>query len=415
MEINIIKLKEYASQCTLLYLEDDELIRTQTVDFLHRFFNNITVEVDGEKGLNAYKNSKFDIVITDINMPNMNGIEMIEKVLSINEAQKIMVTSAYNDSENLMKLINLNVHHFILKPFNNKQFLIQLYYLVEQIVMHRKSHIYESIVKKIVQMVDIGIIVIENSVITMTNQAFLDIGNFKDINTLKLEAPQIGIIFQQSEECLTTINNNDFIQSLINAPEYERKVRVEDEKYGFKEYQVGFIELEESQHYALTFTNITAIHHDMLKDEHTLLPNKKGVLEAFEVQKNSLESSKVLLVKINNFDRLMQWYGKSTAIQTEKEAAKFLLNFGEKHLKKAYLGYFDRNRFIFLLKEDCKISTLDQLHEYGFKHNAEILEEHINPEMNFHLRFNYKVFQLQKHNTHLEYEFELTNLFDSLD
>lgn len=417
MEININKLKEYASQCSLLYVEDDAIIRDQTVDFLGRFFDNIMVASDGEKGLDIYKDKdkEFDIIISDINMPNMNGIEMIEKILLINENQKIMVTSAYNDSENLMKLINLNIHHFILKPFNNKQFLIQLYHLAEQIVVRRKAQMYKIMANKIVQMVDIGIVVIENSIITMANQAFLDIGSFQDLDTLKLESPQIGIIFQQSGNCLTSIDNIDFIRSLIDSPHNQRKVRIEDQEHGFKEYQVGYIELEENMHYVLTFTNITAIHQDILKDDHTNLPNKKALLEAFEVHKNAFGNAKTLLVKINNFNRLMQWYGKSSAIETEQEAAKFLLKFGEKQLENAYLGYFDRNRFVFLLKDDYTLAILNQLHEYGFKHNAKIIDEHANSEMNFHLRFSYEICHVQKHNSVVEYEFELASLFDSMD
>ena len=80
MDINIVKLKKYASACSVLYVEDDEVIRTATASFLGRFFSDIVLAEDGEIGLEKYKEREFDIVITDINMPNMNGIEMIEAI-----------------------------------------------------------------------------------------------------------------------------------------------------------------------------------------------------------------------------------------------------------------------------------------------------------------------------------------------
>ena len=67
MDINIVKLKEYAKDCSVLYVEDDELIRTQTASFLGRFFPNIDLAEDGLEGLKKYKKGSYDIVISDIN------------------------------------------------------------------------------------------------------------------------------------------------------------------------------------------------------------------------------------------------------------------------------------------------------------------------------------------------------------
>ena len=139
IEINIVKLKKYASECSVLYVEDDELIRTQTASFLGRFFSDIVLAEDGEIGLKKYKSRKFDVVITDINMPNMNGIEMITAIKDIEYEQKIIVTSAYNDSQYLMSLINLNVNRFVLKPFNNKQFLYVLYKIAEELTFNKEN------------------------------------------------------------------------------------------------------------------------------------------------------------------------------------------------------------------------------------------------------------------------------------
>ena len=117
IDINIVKLKKYASICSVLYVEDDGVIREATASFLGRFFPDVVLAEDGEEGINLYKSRAFDVVITDINMPHMNGIEMIQDIKEINYEQPIIVTSAYNDSENLMKLIELDVDRFVLKPF----------------------------------------------------------------------------------------------------------------------------------------------------------------------------------------------------------------------------------------------------------------------------------------------------------
>jgi len=126
MDINIFKLKKYATVCSVLYVEDYEIIRTQIADFLGRFFSDVVLANDGKEGLAKYKERAFDVVITDINMPNINGIEMIKAIKEINEKQIVIVTSANYESDYLLSLINLEITHFIQKTFNNKEFLYTL-------------------------------------------------------------------------------------------------------------------------------------------------------------------------------------------------------------------------------------------------------------------------------------------------
>ncbi|MDA7818381.1 response regulator [Sulfurimonas sp.] len=106
----------------VLYIEDDIEIRNSTSQFLNTFFNVVDTAIDGLDGLEKYKsfhkenNSYYHLIITDINMPNMNGIELSKNILKINPDQTILVISAYNDSNNLIEMINLHISHFTPKP-----------------------------------------------------------------------------------------------------------------------------------------------------------------------------------------------------------------------------------------------------------------------------------------------------------
>lgn len=144
VEINLVKLKNYGEDISVLYVEDDELIREQTKIFLARFFPKIEVAVDGKDGLDKFKIQKYNLVISDINMPNMNGIEMIKAIRELEPEQIVLVTSAYNDSEYLMQLINLEVMRFISKPFENKPFLIVLYKIVQELISKKEKQRLEN-------------------------------------------------------------------------------------------------------------------------------------------------------------------------------------------------------------------------------------------------------------------------------
>jgi len=82
----------------------------------------VTAE-NGVQALEAFQSEEFILVITDINMPEMTGIDLIRSIQKSHPQQAILVTSAYSDSGNLIPLINLGIGSFILKPLDWKLFL----------------------------------------------------------------------------------------------------------------------------------------------------------------------------------------------------------------------------------------------------------------------------------------------------
>ena len=109
-------LKEKAKNISVLYVEDEEILRITTADFLSKLFQKVEVAVDGKDGLDKYLHAKYDIVITDITMPNMNGLELISSIRKYNLHQEIIVMSAHTDQVN-----TADVAGFIFKPVEMNQ------------------------------------------------------------------------------------------------------------------------------------------------------------------------------------------------------------------------------------------------------------------------------------------------------
>ncbi|MEJ5167859.1 MAG: response regulator [Arcobacteraceae bacterium] len=118
---------------TVLLVEDEESVRIKTAQMLKDLFLTVNTAQDGEDGLNLYKNfytsgnKYYDIVITDINMPNLDGLSMVEKMLEINQEQEVIMVSAYGDYEKLQKIINFGIKNYIKKPIEIDEFLEKLY------------------------------------------------------------------------------------------------------------------------------------------------------------------------------------------------------------------------------------------------------------------------------------------------
>ncbi|RLA72195.1 MAG: DNA-binding response regulator [Epsilonproteobacteria bacterium] len=111
---------------SLLLVEDYEPLRRDMTELLEDLFLTVESASNGEEGLQLYKeyhathNDKFDIVISDIQMPIMDGIELSNAVLKLNENQQIIILSSHTDSDYLLRLINLGIAQFIPKPITSE-------------------------------------------------------------------------------------------------------------------------------------------------------------------------------------------------------------------------------------------------------------------------------------------------------
>jgi DNA-binding response OmpR family regulator len=117
-------IEKYDKDISILYVEDNEKARISTLNILTKYFNKIDVCVDGYEGLQKFQadDTNYDVIITDLDMPVMDGLEMIAKVREISDEIYIVIFSTYNDSEYFIESINLGIDGYILKPFNIKQF-----------------------------------------------------------------------------------------------------------------------------------------------------------------------------------------------------------------------------------------------------------------------------------------------------
>lgn len=125
MNINLKDIVSVSKGLKLLYVEDNEEVREQTVKMLDNFFDDITEAVDGEDGLTKYKeaNGTYDLIISDINMPHLDGVDMSREILSIDPKQLIIIITAFNEKEQIARLDEIEIVDYLHKPVEFKQFI----------------------------------------------------------------------------------------------------------------------------------------------------------------------------------------------------------------------------------------------------------------------------------------------------
>ncbi|WP_245394748.1 two-component system response regulator [Sulfurospirillum diekertiae] len=140
MTISLKDLLTLTSSLRILYVEDDVVLRENTIALLHDLFGEIHEASDGNEALLLYKKSEnfYDIVITDLNMPQMNGMDLIKNIQIINPKQPIIVVSAHNETEYFLESIRNNVNGYILKPIDFNQ-LVETIYKVASLVKERQE------------------------------------------------------------------------------------------------------------------------------------------------------------------------------------------------------------------------------------------------------------------------------------
>jgi len=137
---------------SVLYVEDNLLMQVKTKSLLENFFDQVDVVEDGEKAFVAYQTKKYDIVITDLNMPKKDGIRFIRDIRELNQEQAIIVISAHSDSHKLLELISLGISSFVLKPISLERLIDAIDSVVGKIHLKQitENHMIEQ--SKLAQM-----------------------------------------------------------------------------------------------------------------------------------------------------------------------------------------------------------------------------------------------------------------------
>jgi YesN/AraC family two-component response regulator len=241
---------EKLQNISILYVEDDESIREELVDILEMDVGKLYVASDGIEGLELFKKHRPDIILTDIQMPRMDGLEMSELIREFDYDVPIIITTAFNDPSFLIRAIDIGVDKYVTKP-------IDLHKLEETIYRSAKTIFQQRVIDEQIELSQISMnrsydmIFVTGKDFSFMNKSFL---NYLGYKTLQ-EFEQSGIcicehILDETKE-LTCQTKDDWIRFMEKNPTLEHIVylaKCEDDKKIVAPYKVEhkyFSELEQ--------------------------------------------------------------------------------------------------------------------------------------------------------------------------
>jgi PAS domain S-box-containing protein len=179
--IDVNEVIKYSKDLKLLYVEDNEDAREMTTMILEDFFDSIIIAVDGEDGYNKFQENDIDLIITDINMPKLNGLEMAGKIRELDDDVSIVVLSAHNEDSFFIDSIEIGINGYLLKPIDINQFCNLIYRVIQKFkyITQSKSNLY--LLQEYQEATNSSSIVSKTNlkgIITFVNDAFCDISGY---------------------------------------------------------------------------------------------------------------------------------------------------------------------------------------------------------------------------------------------
>jgi len=132
-------MSSYSNQITMLYVEDEDDVREGYTRALKRISKDLVTAQNGEIGLEKYKEFFPDMIVSDIKMPVMNGIDMIKAIKDINPEAKIIFTTAHSESGYLLEAIDIQVDGYLLKPVNKKALINLVEKVAKNIIVEKEN------------------------------------------------------------------------------------------------------------------------------------------------------------------------------------------------------------------------------------------------------------------------------------
>ncbi|HET6419046.1 MAG TPA: EAL domain-containing protein [Geobacteraceae bacterium] len=125
---------------TLLYVEDNEAVRKLVALLISRRFPQfrLVLAENGREGLDLYTELRPDLILTDIQMPVMDGIEMARRIKALDKGARIILITAFGDVDSLVESINLGINYYVMKPIKTEKLTGAIEQSLNDILMERQ-------------------------------------------------------------------------------------------------------------------------------------------------------------------------------------------------------------------------------------------------------------------------------------
>jgi len=348
--------KSILNKINILYVEDEDEVRTLTSNVLSKFVNSVVLACHGKEGLEIFEKyngegsslDDFDLIVTDINMPKMDGLEMLEEIYKIDHNIPAIVTTAHNDADFLKHAINLRVRGYVSKPLNLHDLIDTILLAVESTFLKKKlleanKNLESQIEEKTLELRSIldsqenMILVMDKDRLSSVNKTLLDFIGVATIEEYKEKYPSICDMFAQNDNYFHATDDSTWIEDISALDSINRMVKIKNYKNEKRIFQVNIKEFfYNTTHYVVSFTDITELKqytyelkYQATHDNLTKLYNRQKLNDDFNKEILREERYKhglsLIMLDIDDFKQINDTYGHDVGDVVLKDISNIIL------------------------------------------------------------------------------------------
>ncbi len=312
---------------SVLYVEDSQESREEMLVFLNLKVKKIWTAENGLQALKTFSEVKPDLIISDLDMPQMNGIEMVKEIRKENRNVPIIIVSEKCDFNYVIQAFNSGVKHFLEKPVDFSQLEACLAGYEKDIQYEKAIVKQKNLIKAILDFQENMIVLTNGKEILNVNKKFADFFGFQDLKDIDLSD-----FFVREEGYIYNIDGNNWLEYLLGSSNIAHKVKLLGKNRS--ESQIFFIQINqfemEENYFIISFSDITelekekkVIEHQAETDHLTNLYNRlkfENVLSQ-ECIRSSRYKNKLgmIMIDIDNFKKINDSYGHLAGDNVLKE------------------------------------------------------------------------------------------------
>lgn len=309
---------------TLLYVENDKEIRGLLGIALKKWTKELYIAENGKEGLELFHSKSPDIIITDIRMPIMDGLEMIKEIRKLSPKTPIIVTSAYGESRYLFETIEYEVTAYQLKPIAPKKLKEKLESIAKILRLEQENQRYRELLEKIVELNENMIVLFDKTGIPVfANQSFLEFFDSDSIESFNEENQRFPTLFENKEGFFSYEEEGNWIEVFYPLKNEKHLVLMQSLKdFSFHAFVINIRYVHSDESYVCSFSEVTGIATEkyelqtkVYRDELTGIYNRAKFNEEFKedlaFSKLHQEPLSVILFDIDLFKNINDTYGHS--------------------------------------------------------------------------------------------------------
>ncbi|WP_373072784.1 response regulator transcription factor [Sulfurimonas sp.] len=283
------KLAKEAQAFSVLFAEDNTKLRNNVAKLLNKFFSNVDIAENGKTALELFKKNSYDIVITDIIMPEMNGMELAKYIKDLNTHAKVIIMSAFDDREYLMNSIELKVFRFLKKPVGIYEFADVINDAITELKEEQNANVFNTNLKNVFNYQSSIVLMLKDFKPIMANQMFLDFFGVDDLENFFQKHKDLGNVFLKHDGFLYQTEDKNWFDEIRENTKEMHNVKLFDKNKKFKHFILKYTEIPDQESYGiLSFDDVTDLKLLDLYDASQIdnqenLENEKAMFDLLNI------------------------------------------------------------------------------------------------------------------------------------